>query len=107
GQSVRSVRECAEQARADLTVVTNLMESRTIEGPERLRQAMIEITSPAHMWPSEQFFRAKRTEQRARHAKYNDTEYNLEPNVKGSPGGLRDIQTILWVARRHFGTLKL
>ena len=107
GQSVRSVRECAEQARADLTVVTNLMESRTIEGPERLRQAMIEITSPAHMWPSEQFFRAKRSEQRARHAKYNDTEYNLEPNVKGSPGGLRDIQTILWVARRHFGTLKL
>jgi [protein-PII] uridylyltransferase len=107
GQSVRSVRECAEEARADLTVITNLMESRTLEGPERLRQAMLEVTSPAHMWPSEQFFRAKRTEQRNRHAKYNDTEYNLEPNVKGSPGGLRDIQTILWVARRHFGTLKL
>ena len=107
GQSVRSVDECASEAQADLTVVTNLMESRTIAGPERLRQRMIEVTSTSRMWPSKEFFLAKRAEQTTRHAKYNDTEYNLEPNVKGSPGGLRDIQTILWVARRHFGTLNL
>jgi [protein-PII] uridylyltransferase len=107
GQSVRSVEECAEEARADLTVVTNLMESRTIAGPERLRQRMQEVTSSAQMWPSKQFFLAKRKEAQARHAKYNDTEYNLEPNVKGSPGGLRDIQTVLWVARRQFGSLNL
>ena len=106
GQSVRSIEECADEARADLTVVTNLMESRTIAGPERLRQQMIEVTSPERMWPSKHFFIAKREEQRARHAKYNDTEYNLEPNVKGSPGGLRDIQTLLWVARRHFGSIR-
>ena len=107
GQSVRSVDECAEQARADLTVITNLIESRTIAGPERLRQRMLEVTSTEHMWPSKEFFLAKRAEQKARHHKYNDTEYNLEPNVKGSPGGLRDIQTILWVARRQYGTLNL
>ncbi|QEY64597.1 [protein-PII] uridylyltransferase [Metapseudomonas lalkuanensis] len=107
GQSVRSVAECAEEAQADLTVVTNLMESRTISGPEHLRQRMLEVTSPEQMWPSKHFFLAKRNEQKARHAKYNDTEYNLEPNVKGSPGGLRDIQTILWVARRQFGSLNL
>ncbi|WIF66387.1 [protein-PII] uridylyltransferase [Metapseudomonas otitidis] len=107
GQSVRSVDECAEEARADLTVVTNLMESRTIAGPESLRRRMQEVTSPDRMWPSKDFFLAKRQEQKARHAKYNDTEYNLEPNVKGSPGGLRDIQTILWVARRQFGSLNL
>ncbi|WP_426156089.1 [protein-PII] uridylyltransferase [Pseudomonas sp. TSRC2-2] len=107
GQSVRSVDECAEEARADLTVVTNLMESRTICGPERLRQRMLDVTSTAHMWPAKEFFLAKRAEQKARHHKYNDTEYNLEPNVKGSPGGLRDIQTILWVARRQYGTLNL
>lgn len=107
GQSVRSVDECASEARADLTVITNLMESRTIAGPERLRQRMQEVTSTDQMWPSKDFFLAKHKEQRARHGKYNDTEYNLEPNVKGSPGGLRDIQTILWVARRHFGTLNL
>jgi [protein-PII] uridylyltransferase len=107
GQSVRSVDECADEARADLTVITNLMESRTIAGPERLRQRMQDVTSTAQMWPSKHFFLAKQKEQRARHSKYNDTEYNLEPNVKGSPGGLRDIQTILWVARRHFGALNL
>ncbi len=107
GQSVRSVAQCAEEAAADLTVITNLMESRTIAGPEGLRQRMQEVTSPAHMWPSQAFFLAKRKERRLRHAKYNDTEYNLEPNVKGSPGGLRDIQTILWIARRQFGTLNL
>ncbi|MFU7548440.1 hypothetical protein, partial [Pseudomonas paraeruginosa] len=50
---------------------------------------------------------AKRHEQHRRHAKYNYTEYNLEPNVKGSPGGLLDIQTILWMARRQFGSLTL
>lgn len=107
GQSVRSVDECADEARADLTVVTNLMESRTIAGPESLRRRMQDVTSPERMWPSKDFFLAKRQEQKARHAKYNDTEYNLEPNVKGSPGGLRDIQTILWVARRQFGSLNL
>ncbi|OEC55974.1 [protein-PII] uridylyltransferase [Pseudomonas sp. ENNP23] len=107
GQSVRSVDECAEEARADLTVVTNLMESRTIAGPESLRRRMQEVTSSERMWASKDFFLAKRQEQKARHAKYNDTEYNLEPNVKGSPGGLRDIQTILWVARRQFGSLNL
>lgn len=107
GQSVRSVDECAVEGRADLTVITNLMESRTIAGPERLRQRMLEVTSPKQMWPSKEFFLAKRAEQKTRHHKYNDTEYNLEPNVKGSPGGLRDIQTILWVARRQYGTLNL
>ena len=107
GQSVRSVQECAQEAEADLTVITNLMECRTIAGPERLRKRMLEVTAPDRMWPSKAFFLAKRAEQTARHHKYNDTEYNLEPNVKGSPGGLRDIQTILWVARRQYGTLNL
>jgi len=107
GQSVRSVAECAEEARADLTVITNLMESRTIAGPERLRQNMLKVTSPSEMWSSKEFFLAKRNEQSVRHSKYNNTEYNLEPNVKASPGGLRDIQTILWIARRQFGSLNL
>ncbi|SDR80820.1 UTP--GlnB (protein PII) uridylyltransferase, GlnD [Halopseudomonas litoralis] len=107
GQSVRTVSECQQEARADVTVITNLMESRLLVGDESLRQAMLEAVGPQHMWTSAEFFRAKRAEQHDRHAKFNDTEYNLEPNVKSSPGGLRDIQTIGWVALRHFGTSNL
>ncbi|SEK66273.1 UTP--GlnB (protein PII) uridylyltransferase, GlnD [Atopomonas hussainii] len=107
GQSVRSISECADEARGDLTIITNLMESRTIVGPEHLREQMQAATAPEQMWPSKHFFRAKREELTQRYSKYGDTEYNLEPNVKGSPGGLRDIQTILWIARRHFGTSDL
>jgi len=104
GQSVRSVSECQDEARADITVITNLMESRTLCGDEALRSAMVDTINASIMWPDAEFFRAKRAEQQQRHAKFNDTEYNLEPNVKSSPGGLRDIQTIGWVALRHFGT---
>ena len=57
---------------------------------------------PEHVWPVKEFFEAKVREQAERHLKANDTAYNLEPNVKTGPGGLRDIQTIAWVAKRHF-----
>lgn len=103
GQSVRTLDECVEEARADVTVATNLMESRTLCGDPALRRAMMERTGPDRIWPPDEFFRAKRAEQQARHRKHGDTEYSLEPNVKESPGGLRDIQMIQWVARRHFG----
>lgn len=103
GHSVRTSAECLLEAASDLTVISNLMESRLVYGSQPLHKRLMESIGPQHMWPSEQFFLAKREEQKARHTKYNDTEYNLEPNVKGSPGGLRDIQTILWIARRRFG----
>lgn len=103
GHSVRSVAECVEAARGDITILTNLMEARVLRGPATLMQSVQEQTGPAHMWPEAEFFRAKLDEQRNRHQKYADTEYNLEPNVKSSPGGLRDLQIIGWIARRHLG----
>ncbi len=103
GHSVRTVEDCARRAEADITVLTNLMEARVIRGPEALLQRVRELTGPDRMWPSPEFFRAKLEEQRTRHTKFADTEYNLEPNVKSSPGGLRDLQIIGWLAERHFG----
>jgi [protein-PII] uridylyltransferase len=107
GNSVRTVAECSEEAAKDITVVTNLMESRWLAGSTSLFDAMREAMSPAHIWPSQRFFQAKLLEQINRHHKYHDTAYNLEPNIKEGPGGLRDIQVIAWVAKRHFGTQTL
>ena len=103
GHSVRTLAECVEQAQADITVATNLMEARLLAGSSELFEAMREATGPAHVWPGPDYFEAKLAEQQARHLKYHDTAYNLEPNVKENPGGLRDIQMIGWVAKRHYG----
>jgi [protein-PII] uridylyltransferase len=104
GHSVRSVEECAREARADLTVATSLMESRLLEGDTELYARMCAATSPPQVWPAREFFEAKLEEQKERHHRFDDTAYNLEPNVKSGPGGLRDIQLIGWVTQRHFGT---
>lgn len=103
GSSVRSLADCVRLATEDITVATNIMESRTLVGDERLRRDMQRLTGPDRLWPGKAFFIAKRDEQIARHSKHNNTEYNLEPDLKNAPGGLRDIQTIGWVAKRHFG----
>ncbi len=107
GHSVRTIAQCFEQAGADLTVATTLMEARLLAGPAELFEALQDTIAPDRMWPSKEYFAAKRKEQIARHHRYHDTAYNLEPNVKGSPGGLRDIQMIGWVAKRHFGAATL
>ncbi len=107
GHSVRTVAECRAEAERDITVATNVLESRLIAGQPALLDVMREATAPDEIWPSHQFFAAKWEEQKARHRKYNDTAYNLEPNIKENPGGLRDIQTIGWVAKRHFGATTL
>ncbi|WP_439105988.1 [protein-PII] uridylyltransferase [Congregibacter sp.] len=103
GHSVRSVDECIEQARKDVTVLTNLIEARLLLGEEKLLTAVAAGTQDTEMWAPDEFFKAKLSEQGARHAKFGDTEYSLEPNLKGSPGGLRDLQLIGWLAQRHFG----
>ena len=107
GHSVRTVAQCFDEAQKDLTIATTLMESRLLVGPVGLFEAMQAVISPERMWPSKQFFEEKRKEQIRRHHRYHATAYNLEPNVKGSPGGLRDIQMIGWVAKRHFGAATL
>ncbi|PXF32921.1 protein-PII uridylyltransferase [Pokkaliibacter plantistimulans] len=107
GSSVRTVSECYEQARDDLTIATNLLEARTLIGPASLRVEMQDKVTSEDAWSSRAFFKAKCEEQRARYEKTQQTGYNLEPNIKNSPGGLRDIQTIGWVVKRHYGAESL
>lgn len=103
GHSVRTLDECTDIAKEDITVVTNLVESRLLAGNTELFDALNNAVSKDHMWDSAAFYTAKIEEQRQRHDKFANTEYNLEPNIKSSPGGLRDIQLIGWIARRHYG----
>jgi len=107
GHSVRTIDECIDEARSDITVITNITESRQLSGNETLYSSMLEATSTKNLWDSKTFFNAKLTEQNSRHVKFESSAFKLEPNIKESHGGLRDIQMIGWVAKRHFGANRL
>ena len=102
GSAIRTVEDCFDAGLEDVTTATNILESRWLTGDYALFEQLQSIWNHANFWPSKAFFKAKYTEQENRHKRFNDTVYQLEPNIKESPGGLRDIQTIYWVAKRHF-----
>jgi [protein-PII] uridylyltransferase len=97
GHSIRTVDECMIESQADITVQTSLLEARLVHGDAALFE-QLQARYQAAMDP-QAFFHAKTAEMRLRHAKYEDTAFSLEPNCKESPGGLRDLQVILWVAK--------
>jgi len=96
GHSVRTVAQCIEES-CDVTVQTNLLESRLLIGSKKLFQQLQE-TLQLHL-DQRAFYLAKQQEQVRRHTRFIDTDFNLEPNLKESPGGLRDLQTVLWISR--------
>jgi [protein-PII] uridylyltransferase len=97
GHSMRSLSECLAEAAQDVTIQTNLLESRWIAGDRQLLQRM-QAELDRQIDPAA-FFQAKFLEQKVRHGRHTDVALLLEPNLKDSPGGLRDIQTLIWVAR--------
>ncbi|MCU4675746.1 [protein-PII] uridylyltransferase [Catenovulum sp. 2E275] len=102
GQSVRTVKETIQLAQEDITIATNLLESRLLIGDKEVFNQLNEKISSKRFWPSVKFYKAKVEEQQARHKKFHDTSYNLEPNLKENPGCLRDIQNIGWIAKKHY-----
>jgi [protein-PII] uridylyltransferase len=97
GSSVRTASGCVEEASKDVTVQTSLLEARLVAGAKKnflqLQKRLAAVLDP------QAFYVAKTLELRQRHNKFENTPYSLEPNCKESPGGLRDLQVILWVAR--------
>ncbi|MCF7971431.1 MAG: [protein-PII] uridylyltransferase [Methylococcaceae bacterium] len=102
GLSVRSSSECLQAATDDQTIMTCLMESRHLAGNEKLSTDLNTQISEQNPWSSERFYNAKLEEQKIRHQKFHGTAYNLEPNIKESPGGLRDLQIIAWIFKHHY-----
>lgn len=103
GHAVRTVDECMRQA-SDISIATTLIENRFLTGAGDLAELLQQAIHQSFPWQSRDFYQAKVDEQQQRHQRYYGTSYNLEPNIKSSPGGLRDLQTIGWIAKQHFRT---
>jgi len=100
GHSVHKLDACIKNAKTDLILATSIMESRHLAGCKILHDDLVKATDYQRIWQPKAFFLAKRRELKMRHKRYSDNEYNLEPNIKNSPGALRDIQTVTWVILR-------
>ena len=104
GHSARDIASCTEEASKDITVATAMSEKRLIVGDQSLSSKIEDSSTKSKVWPSAPFFSSKLEEQKSRHKQFEDSEYNLEPNVKSSPGALRDIHTILWICQKQYET---
>jgi [protein-PII] uridylyltransferase len=107
GNSIRTLHDCFEQGNADITVATSMTEARCISGNQATYQKLLELIDSENFWPSDKFFVVKREEQLNRHRNCRGDGYSLEPDIKNGCGGLRDLQTIAWVSKRHFGANSL
>lgn len=107
GHSVRTLAQCDSDGKQDITIATNLLEARFLVGNLPHFEALCELVKRDEFWAKEAFFNAKVQEQSERYQRYHNTAYNLEPDIKYSPGGLRDLHLLYWVALRHTGALTL
>jgi len=99
GHSVRTLKQAKKQAREDVYTMTNMLEFRKIAGTDELHRMYLSIIDTKNLWRNKSFIQKKVQEQIDRHQSFNNTSYNLEPDIKSSPGGLRDIHTIDWLIK--------
>jgi len=104
---ITTVNACVELASRDLSVISSLMDMRLLCGRSLLMEELHYRIHPLHLWTSSDYYFAKCQEQQIRYKKYDETAYNLEPNVKYGPGGLRDLQVLSHIIKRQFGFEKL
>ena len=102
GHAVRSIKENINAAKTDITIATNLLDIRTLVGQPEQAKHILEALYNNSLWNSQKFCEHKLLEQDDRHDKAKNTALYLEPNVKNNPGGMRDVQTIIWIARKHY-----
>jgi [protein-PII] uridylyltransferase len=102
GHALRTRAQCRELAMQDATIYTSLLDARRIAGADALDTALQELFADPKVWPPERYLEAKHVDRAQRYARFDDTAYNLEPNLKEGPGGLRAAHLILWLGHRLF-----
>ena len=100
GHAVREPAQCRTLAAAEASVFTSLLDARRLAGDPSLDLRLRAIVDAPEMWPPRAYLLARLAERDARHARYDDTAYNLEPNLKDGPGGLRTLDSLRWLGRR-------
>ncbi|HWG67227.1 MAG TPA: [protein-PII] uridylyltransferase [Rhodanobacteraceae bacterium] len=100
GQAVRTLTQCRELAAADASVFTSLLDARRLAGAERFERALRALIGDPALWPPDAYLAAKLDERARRHARFDDTTHNLEPDLKDGPGGLRNLDLIRWLGKR-------
>ncbi len=103
GHAVRTIDDCIVKGSEDLTIATNFLDARLVQGSEETFEKFRIRLKSRDFWPVKDFYLAKVKEQEDRHNIYRDTMYSLEPDIKQIPGGLRDIHTIFWIAKKYLG----
>ena len=106
GHAVRDLDSTRALWRGDISVYTNLLDARFIAGDPEQAEALLDALPDVSFWTPSRFLDGKRKEQQARHQRYGGTAYNLEPNIKESPGGLRDLQLVDWLTQIMAGRLQ-
>jgi len=107
GHAARTLAECRALAAEDATIYTSLLDGRRIAGSAALAPMFDLLGDDATLWPPARFLAAKRADRAQRHARFDDTAYNLEPNIKDGPGGLRAVHLLHWLGQRLFGASQL
>lgn len=103
GASIRTIEECIEVGKTEISVATNMFEGRFLCGNNKLWLDLKKALYKPDFWEIKAFFNAKIEERNERYARYHNTSYNLEPDLKYSPGGLRDLNLLSWVMLRQYG----
>ncbi len=103
GHQVSTLSNYTQLLDKEISVITALMDKRLLAGSKIIFEALTYACEPHQTWPGNIYFKHKWKEQLKRHQKYNKTAYNLEPNIKNGPGGLRDIQMVEWIGCRNYG----
>jgi len=102
--STRTIKECITEGSRDISIATTLLESRYISGSKKMFENLIKtIDESKSFWSNKDFYQEKVDEQIKRHLQFNNTAYNLEPDIKNGPGSLRDLHTIFWLCKKFLG----